>query len=318
MSTPAMTLGRHPVGDLRMALSMVSRQGTEIYWLGQAGFLIRAGDRMLAIDPYLSDSLADKYRGSETPHERLMPAPISPDELGELDLVLVTHGHTDHMDPATLGPLFATIEHCRAIVPAAERDRAIDRGVPPQRLTGIDAGETMTVPPFKITAIAAAHETLERDAAGRHRYLGFVIEVGGSAIYHSGDCVPYPGHADALSGFPIDLALLPINGRRPELTRRGIAGNFSAAEAIKLCVDVGIPWLIGHHYGMFAFNTANLEEVRRTFAATALAGGAELAAPGLCYLVKKAAIATGPRMSADQRGQKVERPDVQAEVDQRE
>ena len=39
-----------------------------ISWLGQAGFLIRWREFRLVIDPYLSDSLATKYRGTRFPH----------------------------------------------------------------------------------------------------------------------------------------------------------------------------------------------------------------------------------------------------------
>jgi hypothetical protein len=51
------------------------------------------------------------------------------------------------------------------------------------------------------------------------------------------------------------LALLPVNGRRRELSERNIPGNFTLAEAIELCRYARIPFLIAHHYGMFAFNT---------------------------------------------------------------
>ena len=65
--------------------------GVTFYWLGQAGFVIDAGPHRLLIDPYLSDTLAAKYAGTAYPHERMMAAPISPGELGHVDLVLVTH-----------------------------------------------------------------------------------------------------------------------------------------------------------------------------------------------------------------------------------
>jgi|ERR1700677_2681357 hypothetical protein len=47
-----------------------SSMGVTLYWLGQAGFIIQAGAKRLTIDPYLSDTLAEKYRGTATPHER--------------------------------------------------------------------------------------------------------------------------------------------------------------------------------------------------------------------------------------------------------
>ena len=51
----------------------------------------------------------------------------------------------------------------------------------------------------------------------------------------------------------VDLALLPINGRG-----KGVPGNFTFDEAVQLCQIAEIPYLIPHHFGMFAFNTADL------------------------------------------------------------
>ena len=57
---------------------------------------------------------------------------------------------------------------------------------------------TVSVSGFEFHAVPAAHETLDRDTAGRHIYLGFVIRAGPHTIYHSGDTVLYPGMADIL------------------------------------------------------------------------------------------------------------------------
>jgi L-ascorbate metabolism protein UlaG (beta-lactamase superfamily) len=62
-------------------------------------------------------------------------------------------------------------------------------------------------------------------------------------------------------GQQIDLALLPVNGRDTERLTKGIAGNFTLAEAIGLCRQARIPALIAHHYGMFAFNTIDAETI---------------------------------------------------------
>jgi L-ascorbate metabolism protein UlaG (beta-lactamase superfamily) len=78
--------------------------GITLYWLGQAGFVIQAGARRLIIDPYLSDTPAEKYKGTATPHKRMARPPVDPAELGRIDLVLITHHHTDYMDPGTLSP----------------------------------------------------------------------------------------------------------------------------------------------------------------------------------------------------------------------
>jgi L-ascorbate metabolism protein UlaG (beta-lactamase superfamily) len=56
-------------------------KGLKLFWLGQAGFLVVAGDLRIVIDPYLSDSLSQKYAGQKFPHQRMMQSPIDVDEL---------------------------------------------------------------------------------------------------------------------------------------------------------------------------------------------------------------------------------------------
>src|SRR5688572_28226217 len=113
-----------------------------LHWLGQAGFIVTTPHYRLIIDPYLSDSLARKYRGSDTPHQRMMPAPVSSGDLGPIDLVLCTHQHTDHMDAETLKPLALTDPKLRFVVPRAAVALACQRiDIGEERLIRLDAGD---------------------------------------------------------------------------------------------------------------------------------------------------------------------------------
>jgi L-ascorbate metabolism protein UlaG (beta-lactamase superfamily) len=84
-----------------------------------------------------------------------------------------------------------------------------------------------------------------------------VVEFGGWTVYHSGDTVRYPGMAETLRQFAIDVAILPINGSKPE---RRVAGNLNAREAAELGADIRARCVIPCHYEMFEFNTANPTE----------------------------------------------------------
>ena len=267
------------------------KPGTRLYWLGQAGFVVECGGRRLVIDPYLSDSLAEKYRGKALSHERMMAAPTSPDGLGQVDLVLSTHQHTDHMDPATLKPLFAARPSLYLVAPAAARNDALDRsGLAEDRLLLMDAGERIEpLPGLFVTATRAAHETVERDAAGRHRFLGYLIEADGFNVWHSGDCVPFDGLIDEVRALSPDVVLLPVNGRRPELTRKGIAGNFSIVEAVEIARTIGAGTMIAHHYGLFAFNTADTAEIDR-FATETASPRVLRAQTGIAYELRRQTI----------------------------
>ena len=233
-----------------------------LWWLGQSGFLLQWRGHRVVLDPYLSDSLTRKYAGTDKPHVRMSERVVHPGKLEGVEIVTSSHNHTDHLDAATLRPLMRANPAVRMLVPAANRAFAADRlEVDEERLEVLDAGEHLEIGPFRIEAVPAAHEALETDDAGRHRFLGYVIRAGGWAVYHSGDTMLYPGMEERLKPFEVDVALLPINGRAPG---RRVAGNLWGREAARLGKDIGARWLIPCHYDMFEFNTATTEEFEKT------------------------------------------------------
>jgi len=233
-----------------------------IWWLGQSGFLVKWGHSYLLIDPYLSDSLTKKYANTEKPHVRMTERVVDPVKLDFIEAVTSSHNHTDHLDAETLLPLLEVNPNLSIIVPRANLHFAAERlQTPAERLTPIRADSApVTVGPFKFHAIPSAHESLETDENGDHKFVGYIIEVGGKTIYHSGDCVPYEGLAARLKNWRIDLALLPINGRD---SARGVAGNFTAAEAAELGREIRAGLVIPCHYEMFQFNTVSPEGFAR-------------------------------------------------------
>lgn len=227
-----------------------------LWWLGQSGFLIQWQGRHLLLDPYLSDSLTKKYEGTSKPHVRMTERVIAPEQFDFIDVVTSSHNHTDHLDGETLIPLWKANPDLKVIVPRANVDFAAVRlQVPAERLMSIRADhESISLNQFTVSAIPSAHETLETDENGEHRFIGLVIQVGQWTIYHSGDCVPYHGLIERLNRWDIDLALLPINGRDPA---RGVAGNFTAEEAAQLGKQIRAGLVIPCHYEMFEFNTVS-------------------------------------------------------------
>jgi L-ascorbate metabolism protein UlaG (beta-lactamase superfamily) len=261
-----------PHGSLEEAFARASdpvihSENWRIYWLGQAGFALIRGHLCVLIDPYLSNSLGVKYAGGRYPHARLMPPPVDPAHLGNVAYVLCSHAHSDHMDPGTLPTLATASPHCTFIVPRPGLGTARERGVPAAQLAGVNAGDTVELGEgVTLDIVPAAHDTLQPDAAGHHPFLGYVLSDGHTRIYHSGDSVDFPGLAEQLAALQIDLALLPINECNEALRQNGIIGNFSFEEAVDLCRRASIPAMIPHHFGMFAENTIDEDELDRKIA----------------------------------------------------
>jgi L-ascorbate metabolism protein UlaG (beta-lactamase superfamily) len=238
--------------------AQAERDHFHVWWLGQSGFLVQYNEHHLLIDPYLSDSLTKKYAATDKPHVRMTERVVDPAKLNFIDVITSSHNHTDHLDPETLIPILDVNPKVDLVIPEANRIFVADRlNVVPEMPIGLDVGRHAIVKGFNIHGVPAAHETIEKDPSGRCKFLGYVIEVGGWRIYHSGDTVRYAGMEDILKQWPIDLALLPINGARPE---RRVAGNLSGREAAELARDIETRFAIPCHFEMFEFNTASPTE----------------------------------------------------------
>jgi L-ascorbate metabolism protein UlaG (beta-lactamase superfamily) len=237
--------------------TVVRPRSLAVWWLGQSGFLIKSSQGMLAIDLYLSNHLTRKYAGTARPHVRMTRAPLGGGDLRELDLLLASHRHSDHLDPGTVPELLAASKRAILVLPEAIIEDAQQLGLPADRLAGIDVGAAVERAGFRVRAIPSAHEGLDVDPRGRHYYLGYVILSEGLSLYHSGDSLVYDSLVKQLGRDPFDVLFLPINGRNPA---RGVAGNMSASEAVELAARVLPRFVVPHHYDMFTFNTVPVEE----------------------------------------------------------
>jgi L-ascorbate metabolism protein UlaG (beta-lactamase superfamily) len=163
------------------------------------------------------------------------------------------------MDPETIQVL-AHNPSCRFFVPCAVLNQAItSQGLEPDKTICVNAGQSLILDGgTNLYPIPSAHEKVRVNSRGEHHFLGYIFRFGDILIYHSGDCVPYDGLEETLRNYELDLALLPVNGRDDYRLSRNIPGNFHFEEALQLCEDSGIPYMIPHHFGMFDFNTIDI------------------------------------------------------------
>lgn len=234
-----------------------SENRTRVWWLGQSGFLLCTPGATILFDPYLSDSLTRKYAATDKPHIRMTERVIAPERLTGIDIVTSSHSHTDHLDAETLGPLLGVNPQATLVIPRANRAMVRERlGSVGNPLVELSDGERVVVGEAVLHGIAAAHNTVERDEQGCCRFMGFVVQVGGKTVYHSGDTLLHDGLVAALRPFRPDLALVPINGNVPE---RRVAGNLDGREAAWLAQEIGARLAVPHHFDLFEFNTASPE-----------------------------------------------------------
>lgn len=232
--------------------------GFHLWWLGQSGYLLQWNGKRVLIDPYLSDSLTKKYAETEKPHIRMSELVVRPELLKNISVVTSSHNHTDHLDAETLLPVLKNNPRIKFIIPEANRDFVANRLQCDTNFPiGMNDGDSVSIDGFTFIGIPAKHNELARDENGNCKFMGFVIQFGKYAIYHSGDTLWFEGMVELLRPFDVDVAILPINGNKPE---RKVAGNLNGKEALELGKSIGANYVIPCHYDMFTFNTADIND----------------------------------------------------------
>jgi L-ascorbate metabolism protein UlaG (beta-lactamase superfamily) len=235
--------------------------GFRLWWLGQSGYLLQYNGKRILIDPYLSDSLTKKYAATDKPHTRMSELVVDPRLLRNISVISSSHNHTDHLDAETIIPILENNPGITFIIPEANRVFVAERvKCKTDFPLGLNEGNSVTVDGFTFHGIPAKHNEIERDAQGQCKYMGYVISFGKYNIYHSGDTLWFDNLVHLLRPFHIDLALLPINGNKPE---RKVAGNLDSTEAAALAKAIAAGCVIPCHYDMFSFNTADVDEFAR-------------------------------------------------------
>ena len=183
---------------------------TEIVWLGQSAFKITTpGGKVIVTDPWLRTN-------------PLTPANYKqPDAFGRIDVLLVSHGHFDHIADA---PALAQQYNVPIRAPGDLNQTLTTLGVlPANLLPRMNKGGTIEpVPGIKVTAVHAEHSSVyvwRNPASSKDEThpggepVGWLIELeNGFRIYHAGDTAAFGDMRLIGERFKPDLALVPIGG----------------------------------------------------------------------------------------------------------
>lgn len=209
-------------------------------WLGQMSLVVKAADAMLYFDLFL------------TPQpDRIMDPLLKPEELCNADYIFGSHDHSDHIDRKAWPKIAEASPLAKFVAPAVFADGlAEELGIPRERIIGVDENQGYEDGRIRIQAVPSAHEFLDKDPkTGMHPYLGYVVTTSGGVVYHPGDCCLYEGLQTALKACgPIDLLILPVNGRDGRRYRRNCIGNMTFQEAADLAGALRPGLAIPGHY----------------------------------------------------------------------
>ncbi len=225
------------------------RGGLAVMWYGHACVEIRTpGGRTVLVDPWFGNPKSPKLAR----------------DVKTCDLILVTHGHTDHV-----GDCLEIGARTRPAWPAMHElalwlGHTLTAGA--DGVIGMNKGGTVTAAGLKVSMTRADHSGGTWDeAAGTMLYLGepagFIIEVeDGRRVYHAGDTNVFGDMRLIRELHRPFVALLPIGGHYT-------MGPCEAALAVEL---LGIRKVIPIHYGTFPMLAGTPDELRRELEARGL------------------------------------------------
>lgn len=213
-----------------------------LFWLGQAGFLIKTpGGRLVALDPYLSNSCKALGADAGFNMDRQFPPPISPAELTAVDLIFLSHSHQDHLDPETLAGYHAAGGKAPFLAPAETIEKLRSLGVSNDRLL-------LTWP---------NHEHVLDDLTLR---ATFAIPFGGDDLTHVGYLAKIAdGPTVYFTGDTAyeDILWMAVAPHKPQVMVAVINGafrNLSPREAARLAREIKPRTVIPCHHDLFSDN----------------------------------------------------------------
>jgi L-ascorbate metabolism protein UlaG (beta-lactamase superfamily) len=206
-------------------------------WLGHATFLFRSpGGKRLLIDPWVTGNPA---------------APASAKQIGDLDLLLLTHGHNDHTGDAVA---IGRSSGAELIAPYELSVWLRQKGL--QRVTAMNPGGTLNVLGLSITMVPAVHSSsIEED--GRPVYAGVAA---GYVIRFEDDVTVYFAGDTALFG---DMRIVG-ELHRPLIAFLPIGDVYTMGpdQAAKACELLGVRQVVPMHYGTFPALTGTPARLR--------------------------------------------------------
>jgi len=195
----------------------------KITFVGHSTIHIEMDGVRLLTDPLLGNFIGHLRRQVRGPERSLL----------EVDAVLISHLHGDHLDLASLKTIG---RDTRIIVPeGGERFLKMRRF---QQVESIKAGESIDIGDVKILATPAVHEGRRMPWSTFIQPLGFIVD-GTSEIYFAGDTDIFPEMVDI--GDDLEVALIPVWGWGPSLGKGHMDPDRAAESLTHLKPKMAVP-----------------------------------------------------------------------------
>ena len=220
-----------------MKTSKSKKEKLNLTWFGHSAFLLKAPlGRSVLIDPWLENPKAPPGAKAMTP----------------VDLILVSHGHSDHV-----GNTIEIAQRTNATVISIYEISLYLQKQGVVNAQGMNKGGTMSVDGLKVTMVDARHSS-DLDVGGTvvpgGEPAGFVVEFeNGFRMYHAGDTAVFGDMRIIADLYKPQLAILPIGGLY----------TMDPREAAYACTLLKPKYVVGMHYGTFPVLAGTPTELKK-------------------------------------------------------
>lgn len=231
-------------------------ESVKFIWLGHSTLLFNVDNQIILVDPVFHNAAPFSFLV-----KRFQTPALSLEQLPEVDTILISHDHYDHLDEETIR--FFRSKRTRFIVPTNLGSHLKSWGISSDRITELGWDESTSTGSVTFTAAPAQHFS-GRGLTDRNETLwaSWVIRGKEESIYYSGDSGYGPHFADIGDKYgPFDYAFIE-NGQYNELWPDV---HMNPDETIQAWADLQAKYFIPVHWGMFnlAFHEWD-EPVRKT------------------------------------------------------
>ena len=271
---------RHPPAPIptvaltRASFATPPASGLRATWLGHSTVLVEIDGMRLLFDPVWSKRASPS---SLVGPKRFFDVPLPLSEMPELDALVASHDHYDHLDRDVVKALATAQPKMRFIVPLGVGAHLEKWGVAPERITDLDWWESTPLGALTLTATPARHFS-GRGFSDKNHTLWASWSVHGPrhTLFHSGDTGPFAGFVDIGSRQgPFDLTLIKIGAYGegwPDI-------HVTPEQAVDANAKLGGRAMLPLHWATFNLAFHAWDEPAERVVAAAVANGTKLFVP---------------------------------------
>ncbi|MBN1185017.1 MAG: MBL fold metallo-hydrolase [Bacteroidales bacterium] len=232
-------------------------QKLKVIWLGHVGMLLDLDGLRILVDPVLGLRASPiSWAGVKRLHE----TPLEISEIPEIDILLLSHDHYDHMDMPTLKSFRG--KNTKFLVPLGVKATLLQWGILSQNIVEMDWHETFTLNNTQFISIPCQHFSGRRfNNRDKTLWCSWAVKGKHGSFFHSGDTGFFDGYKDIGEKYgPFDLAMIGIGA----YNRLWAQIHTFPEEAAKVHEFIRAKQLLPIHWGTFnlAFHSY-LEPVMR-------------------------------------------------------